>query len=52
MVARNKSPSDPIKPNKNQTLMNKIRSNEHIKKVVSDYEIGEVDIERVNKYNK
>ena len=41
MVARHKSPSDPIKPNKNHTLMNKLQNtNDHMKKVVSDYEIG------------
>lgn len=41
MVARHKSPSDPIKPNKNNTLMNKLQNtNDHMKKVVVDYEIG------------
>lgn len=42
MVARHKSPSDPIKPNKNHhNLMNKLQNtNDHMKKVVSDYEIG------------
>lgn len=51
-MARHKSPSDPIKPNKNHALMGKLQNtNDHMKKVVSDYEIGSIDINRVINYN-